>query len=34
MAAIAKIYSGHKALYPQLAAPVKLAPRNESREQA
>jgi 1-acyl-sn-glycerol-3-phosphate acyltransferase len=34
MAAIARIYAGHEALYPQLAAPVKLAPRNESREQA
>jgi 1-acyl-sn-glycerol-3-phosphate acyltransferase len=34
MAAIAKIYEGHAALYPKLAAPIKLAPRSESREQA
>jgi hypothetical protein len=34
MAAIARIYEGHEGLYPNLAAPIKLAPRNESREQA
>jgi 1-acyl-sn-glycerol-3-phosphate acyltransferase len=35
MAAIAKVYEGHEALYPDLAAPVKLAPnaRNDAREQ-
>jgi hypothetical protein len=33
MAAIARIYEGHEALYPRLAAPVKLAPRSASREQ-
>jgi 1-acyl-sn-glycerol-3-phosphate acyltransferase len=37
MAAIAKIYEGHEALYPKLAAPIRLAPpgeRNNAREEA
>ena len=29
MAAIAKVYEGHEALYPELAAPIKLAPRDD-----
>lgn len=33
MAAIASIYEGREGLHPELAAPIKLAPRNESREQ-
>lgn len=36
MAAIARVYEGHHALYPELAAPIRLAPRSEkieSREQ-
>ncbi|GAB3439771.1 1-acyl-sn-glycerol-3-phosphate acyltransferase [Massilia solisilvae] len=36
MAAIARVYEGHEALYPANAAPVRLAPRekNGTREQA
>ncbi|GAB3414165.1 1-acyl-sn-glycerol-3-phosphate acyltransferase [Massilia agilis] len=36
MAAIARVYEGHEALYPANAAPVRLAPRekNGAREQA
>jgi 1-acyl-sn-glycerol-3-phosphate acyltransferase len=37
MAAIAKIYEGHEALYPKDAAPIRLAPpgeRNNAREEA
>lgn len=36
MAAIARVYEGHEALYPDKAAPVRLAPRekNGAREQA
>jgi 1-acyl-sn-glycerol-3-phosphate acyltransferase len=37
MAAIARVYEGHEALYPALAAPIKLAPRtadSDAREQA
>jgi 1-acyl-sn-glycerol-3-phosphate acyltransferase len=30
MAAIARVYEGHYALYPDLAAPVRLAPRSET----
>jgi 1-acyl-sn-glycerol-3-phosphate acyltransferase len=33
MAAIAKVYEGRAAKFPAKAAPIKLAPRNEKREQ-
>jgi 1-acyl-sn-glycerol-3-phosphate acyltransferase len=32
MAAIARVYEGHEALYPELAAPIRLAPRSEKDE--
>jgi 1-acyl-sn-glycerol-3-phosphate acyltransferase len=32
MAAIAKVYEGHDGLYPDLAAPVRLAPRNDKSD--
>lgn len=33
MAAIAKVYEGRQALYPAKAAPIKLAPKSDRREQ-